>query len=65
MRGLDEMETLLKYCRLYGIEPRVAFDPSLARGLDYYTGAIFETVVKGEWLSADELGARDEGRAGN
>uniref|UniRef100_A0A914XL36 histidine--tRNA ligase n=1 Tax=Plectus sambesii TaxID=2011161 RepID=A0A914XL36_9BILA len=45
-KGLEELTTLISYCELFGIAERVAFDPSLARGLDYYTGSIFETVVK-------------------
>ena len=46
-QGLDELTLLLTYCKMFGIDEHVAFDPSLARGLDYYTGAIFEAVVKG------------------
>uniref|UniRef100_A0A915E1E9 histidine--tRNA ligase n=1 Tax=Ditylenchus dipsaci TaxID=166011 RepID=A0A915E1E9_9BILA len=33
--------------KLLGTTPkRISFDPSLARGLDYYTGTIYEAVVK-------------------
>lgn len=40
-----EIETLLDYCSVLGIpEALIDFDPSLARGLDYYTGIIFEVV---------------------
>ncbi|VDK81755.1 unnamed protein product [Litomosoides sigmodontis] len=41
-----EMKQLLEYCELFGIVSTVTIEPSLARGLDYYTGAIFEVVLK-------------------
>ncbi|XP_067949308.1 histidine--tRNA ligase-like isoform X2 [Watersipora subatra] len=47
MKALAEMETLLKYCQLYKVQDWVSFDLSLARGLDYYTGVIYEAVLKG------------------
>jgi histidyl-tRNA synthetase len=44
--GLDNMELLFKYCKLMGIdESCLNFDLSLARGLDYYTGVIYEAVL--------------------
>ncbi|MCX8042936.1 MAG: histidine--tRNA ligase [Desulfobacterota bacterium] len=44
--GLRELETIRCVLEAYGIpESRYRFDPTLARGLDYYTGPIFETVV--------------------
>ena len=48
MEGLEEIRTLLRYCELYGIQDRVSFDLSLARGLDYYTGVIYEAILKGK-----------------
>ena len=41
-RGLDETEELFKLIRAAGVTTAVEFDLSLARGLNYYTGAIFE-----------------------
>lgn len=39
---------IFKLLKAYGIEDRLwRFDPLLARGLDYYTGAIFEVKVPG------------------
>lgn len=32
------------------------FDLSLARGLDYYTGVIFEAVLKGTQVNGEEIG---------
>ncbi|XP_031623207.1 histidine--tRNA ligase, cytoplasmic-like [Contarinia nasturtii] len=46
VKGLEELKLLLKYCNLLGLQNSVVFDLSLARGLDYYTGAIFEAVLK-------------------
>ena len=42
MKGLDELEELFGYISAAGIETPVEMDLSLARGLNYYTGAIFE-----------------------
>ncbi|KAK7473509.1 hypothetical protein BaRGS_00035262, partial [Batillaria attramentaria] len=46
VEALEEMRQLLKYCELYGVQDKVVFDMSLARGLDYYTGVIYEGVLK-------------------
>ena len=42
MKGVEEMETIFGYARQMGITLPVELDLSLARGLNYYTGAIFE-----------------------
>lgn len=47
VQGLEEMKLLLKYCGIFGVMHQVSFDLSLARGLDYYTGVIYEAVLKG------------------
>uniref|UniRef100_A0A915Q4R7 histidine--tRNA ligase n=1 Tax=Setaria digitata TaxID=48799 RepID=A0A915Q4R7_9BILA len=44
-RAISEMRQLLDYCELFGVLPTVVIEPSLARGLDYYTGAIFEVTL--------------------
>lgn len=46
VKGLQEMQLLLRYCDLFGLTDRVSFDLSLARGLDYYTGVIYEAVLQ-------------------
>ncbi|ORY80382.1 mitochondrial and cytoplasmic histidine-tRNA ligase Hrs1 [Protomyces lactucae-debilis] len=43
--GLAEMETLFRYLKVMNVLPRIKFDLSLARGLDYYTGIIYEAVT--------------------
>ncbi|CAE1246564.1 HARS [Acanthosepion pharaonis] len=52
--GLEDMKLLLHYCSLYGCLNEVSFDLSLARGLDYYTGVIYEAVLKGFVHNADK-----------
>jgi histidyl-tRNA synthetase len=47
--GLEEMRVLFKYLDLYEITKDVVFDLSLARGLDYYTGVIFEAVLSSKY----------------
>ena len=43
--GLKEMSVLLEYLEAWNIMDKVSFDLSLARGLDYYTGVIYEIVM--------------------
>ena len=42
MKGIEEMETVFGYVERAGLGLEVELDLSLARGLNYYTGAIFE-----------------------
>lgn len=49
--GLEGMKLLLKYCDIFGAIDKVRFDLSLARGLDYYTGVIYEAVLEGAELT--------------
>jgi histidyl-tRNA synthetase len=44
---LSEMKLLGNYCDAMEISSRLRIDPTLARGLDYYTGLIFEGVIVG------------------
>lgn len=41
-KGLDELETLLELGDRFGIDKKLKIDLSLVRGLEYYTGVIFE-----------------------
>ncbi|CAD6977077.1 unnamed protein product, partial [Tilletia controversa] len=45
--GLSDMVLLFNYLRVFNILPRISFDLSLARGLDYYTGLIYEAITLG------------------
>ncbi len=42
MSGIAELETLFGYLSTFGIKAVIELDLTLARGLNYYTGAIFE-----------------------
>ncbi len=42
LKGVEEISTILEHIQLLGIETKVELDLTLARGLNYYTGAIFE-----------------------
>ena len=41
-KGIDELQSLLDYVKNVNINTPIEFDLTLARGLNYYTGAIFE-----------------------
>ena len=44
--GLDELETIIKYIKLFGVpEDNCKIDLSIVRGLDYYTGTVYETFL--------------------
>jgi histidyl-tRNA synthetase len=44
-RGIDELRSITQFAAASGAGPRIKIDPSLARGLSYYTGAIMEISV--------------------
>ena len=46
MKGIEEMETIFGYVEKLGLSLTVELDLSLARGLNYYTGAIFEVKAR-------------------
>ena len=46
LKGVEEMEELFGLIEDYGTELEIELDLSLARGLNYYTGAIFEVKAK-------------------
>ncbi len=45
MKGIEELETFHRYFDTYTPTNKVQFDITLARGLSYYTGCIFEVAV--------------------
>ncbi|KAK5993512.1 Histidyl-tRNA synthetase [Cladobotryum mycophilum] len=44
--GLDDMSLLVSYLEVMDVADKVSFDLSLARGLDYYSGLIYEVIPK-------------------
>ncbi|KAM3715760.1 Histidine--tRNA ligase [Dirofilaria immitis] len=60
-KAISEMKQLLEYCEIFGVLSTVTIEPSLARGLDYYTGAIFEVILKDTFeKTATENSTTDE-----
>lgn len=44
--GLDEIEKVFAYLKLFNVpEANTEFDLTIARGLDYYTGTVYETKL--------------------
>jgi len=44
--GVSELETVVKYMSAYGVpQDHFMVDLTIARGLDYYTGTVYETVM--------------------
>lgn len=44
--GLDELTTVVKYMEAFGVPAdHFAIDLTIARGLDYYTGTVYETIM--------------------
>lgn len=46
LEGVKELKEVIKYIRLFNVpEEYFAVDVSIARGLDYYTGTVYETFL--------------------
>ena len=43
--GVDDLRQILQFSKASGVDARIKLDPTLARGLAYYTGAIIEINV--------------------
>lgn len=46
MKGIEELEKVFAYLKTLNLDLEVELDLTLARGLNYYTGAIFEVKAK-------------------
>ena len=45
-KGLEEISQVVKYIRLFGVpDKNFRIDLTIARGLDYYTGTVYETFL--------------------
>jgi histidyl-tRNA synthetase len=47
VKGCDALSDLVEFARGFGFSEYVTIDLSLARGLDYYTGPVYEVIAKG------------------
>ncbi|KAG2316267.1 hypothetical protein Bca52824_019389 [Brassica carinata] len=56
--ALDELSIMFEALERSKCSHRIVFDLSLARGLDYYTGVIFEAVCKGAEVGSIAAGGR-------
>lgn len=57
--GIADIRSILNYLNNYGSEAaHLALDITLARGLSYYTGAIFETVINNVKIGSVSGGGR-------
>ena len=46
LQGLSELKEVVKYVRLFGVpDTNFKVDLTIARGLDYYTGTVYETFL--------------------
>ncbi|KAG7154442.1 Histidine--tRNA ligase, cytoplasmic-like [Homarus americanus] len=52
--GLADITLLYQYCKSLGCDVHLVFDMGLARGLDYYTGVIYEAVLMAGQTSKGE-----------
>src|SRR5260370_10070332 len=58
--GIHELREILEYLTANGVISRAEINPSLARGLSYYTGAIFEIEAPGVSCSLGGGGGFDD-----
>ncbi|GAB4036831.1 histidine--tRNA ligase [Spirosoma gilvum] len=64
-KGIAELEETLQLVELYGLlDSQIELDPALARGLSYYTGAIFEVKANGVSIGSVSGGGRYDNLTG-
>ncbi|KAI1499176.1 histidyl-tRNA synthetase, class IIa [Biscogniauxia marginata] len=56
-QGMADLELMFSYLECFKVLDAVSFDLSLARGLDYYTGVIYEVVTEGSAPSSTPAAA--------
>jgi len=55
LKGIQDIKTLLLYLKALNVHTKVSIDLSLARGMTYYTGLIFEAVLVNDWLQVGSI----------
>ena len=50
--GSEELQELQSYLKALGIEEKTRFNPGLARGLDIYTGTVFEVFLENSSITS-------------
>ncbi len=65
IEGVNELGQLVQFARELGVQPeRLQIDLTMVRGLEYYTGPIFETVVTEPKIGSLTGGGRYDGLVG-
>ncbi len=65
VEGIDELSELVGYLPALGVDPDCyRIDLAMVRGLDYYTGPIYETVVEKPRIGSITGGGRFDGLVG-
>lgn len=66
LKGVEELESIWTLVDHLGLtSPKIEFDPSLARGLSYYTGAIFEVKALNVSIGSISGGGRYDNLTGS
>lgn len=63
-QGVTELETIFNYLDVFDFQMELLFDITLARGLNYYTGAIFEVSAKDVEMGSVTGGGRYDNLTG-
>jgi len=64
-KGIEEIEQILSYLSIYDLKnTHLDFDVTLARGLSYYTGAIFEVKINNVQMGSVSGGGRYDNLTG-
>jgi len=58
LKGLDELDRVFRFLKKAKLHNEVRFDITLARGLSYYTGCIFEVAAQGIQMGSIGGGGR-------
>ena len=58
LKGIEEMRAIFRYIEALNVETKVDIDLTLARGLNYYTGAIIEIKANGVQMGSISGGGR-------
>lgn len=64
MKGIEELEAVLQHLQHFDFQMDILFDITLARGLNYYTGAIFEVSAKDAEMGSITGGGRYDNLTG-
>lgn len=64
LKGVEELRTILRYVKMLNVATEVEIDLTLARGLNYYTGAIFEVKAKDVVIGSITGGGRYDNLTG-